>query len=325
MSKKFLFFLIMILLVFAAVSSYANDQNGDSNDKGKPQAKEPVYPPYTGPKKRIAVTKFDNKVQGSYGNWNIGDGMSEMLTTELIKTGRFVVIERQALQDVVDEQKLGQSGLVQKETAAKIGQLLGAQIVIRGVVSEFEQTESGGGKGISLFGVSLASKQSNAHVAVDIRMIDTVTGQVLYSHNAAGKAESSGVSVGVAVQGMSFGADDFKKTPIGQATRQAIHDAVKFIMDTMEKVPFSAKVIKFDGSKAYINAGASMNIKPGIKFNAYSVGEEIVDPDTGLKLGSEEKLVGVIEVREVQDKFSTGVAAPGCGKLKKGDVLRLQE
>ena len=322
MSKKFLLCFIMTVLVFGSVYSYADDQDG--NDKGKAQAKEPVYQAYTGPKKRIAVTKFDNKVQGSYGNWNIGDGMSEMLTTELIKTGRFVVVERQALQDVVDEQKLGQSGLVQKETAAKIGQILGAQIVIRGVVSEFEQTESGGGKGISLFGVSLASKQSNAHVAVDIRMIDTATGQVLYSHNAAGKAESSGVSFGIAVQGVGFGSDDFKKTPIGQATRQAIHDAVKFIMDTMENVPFSAKVIKFDGTKAYINAGSTMNIKPGLKFNAYSVGEEIVDPDTGLKLGSEEKLVGVIEVREVQDKFSIGAAAPGCGKLKKGDVLRLQ-
>lgn len=325
MGKRFLMFLIMALLVFGSVSSYADEQAGGANDKGKSQDKAaPVYPPYTGPKKRIAVTKFDNKAQGSYGNWNIGEGMAEMLTTELIKTGRFVVIERRALQDVVDEQKLGQSGLVQKETASKIGQILGAQMVVSGVVSEFEQTESGGGKGVSLFGLSIGSKSSNAHVAVDVRMIDTVTGQVIYSHNAAGKAESSGFSVGVDIGGVGFASDDFKKTPIGQATRQAIQDAVKFIIDAMEKVPFSAKVVKFDGSKAYINAGSAMNIRLGLKFNAFSVGEEIVDPDTGLKLGAEEKFVGAVEVREVQDKFSIGFALPGCGSLKRGDVLKLQ-
>jgi len=325
MCKRFLIFLLTALLVLGSMSSYANAQSGEENDTiSSPEKAEPAYPSYTGPKKRIAVTKFDNKTQGVWGNWNIGEGMAEMLTTELMKTGRFVVIERQALQDVVDEQKLGQSGLVQKETASKIGQILGAQIVIRGIVSEFEQNESGGGKGISLFGVSVGSKSSNAHVAVDIRLIDTTTGQILYSHNAAGKAESSGLSIGVDVQGVGFASDDFKKTPIGQATRQAIHNAVKFIVDTMEKVPFSAKVIKSDAGKVYINAGSTMNINPGLKFNAFSVGEEIVDPDTGLKLGSEEKLIGVIEVRDVKDKFSIGFPLPGCGQLKRGDVLRLQ-
>jgi len=321
MGKRFLIFLITALLILGSMA-FANAQAGD--EEGKPASVEPVYPPYTGHKKRIAVTKFDNKVQGSHGNWNIGEGMAEMLTTELIKTGRFVVIERQALQDVVDEQKLGQSGLVQKETASKIGQILGAQIVIRGVVSEFEQSESGGGKGVNLFGVSLGSKSSNAHVAVDIRMIDTVTGQILYSHNSAGKAESSGFSIGVDLGGVGFASDDFKKTPIGQATRQAIQDAVKFIIDTMEKVPFSAKVVKSDRSKIYINAGSAMNIKPGSRFNAYAVGEEIVDPDTGLKLGAEEKFVGSLEIRDVQDKFSIGVPLPGCGNLKRGDILKLQ-
>lgn len=283
-----------------------------------------INAPYTGPKKRIAVTKFENKVKGTYGSWNIGEGMAEQLTTALIKTGRFVVVERQALQDVLGEQELGQTGIIKKETAAKVGQVLGAQIIVRGVVSEFEQEESGGGGGIGFRGFSIGGKSSNAHVGIDIRLIDASSGQVLTSHNSAGKAESSGVAFGVSRGFFDFGADSFKNAPIGQATRQAIEDAVSFIVNTMETVPFTAKVIKIDGKKIYINIGSNMNIRSGTKMYAYALGEDLVDPDTGLKLGADEKLLGTVEVRDVQEKFSIGYMSSGNGTLKRGDVLKLQ-
>jgi curli biogenesis system outer membrane secretion channel CsgG len=285
---------------------------------------EPVYQPYYGPKKRIAVTKFENKVTGIYGNWRLGEGFAEMLTTELMNTGRFIVVERQALQDVVGEQELGQTGLVKQESAAKVGELLGAQVIVRGVVSEFSLAESGGGGGIGIAGFRLGGKSSNAHVGVDIRLIDTTSGQVLYSHNAAGHAESSSVGVGVSRGIVDFGAEGFKKTPLGQATREAISDCMNFIISKMESMPFSAKVIKVTGDNIYINAGSNLNIRPGMTFRAYSVGEAIVDPDTNLVLGQDEKMVGVVEVKNAQDKFSIGYPKSGCGSLKKGDVLKLE-
>lgn len=330
MDKKYVLLLIGIISIFSAGFSYAGDSTRGGNillaqTEQEGQAPQPatVYAPYTGPKKRIAVTSFENKVTGVYGNWKLGDSFSEMLTTELVKSGRFVVIERQALKDVLGEQELGQSGAVKKETAAKVGQVLGAQIIVRGVVSEFQLNESGGGGGIGFGGFRIGKKSSNAHVAVDIRLVDTETGQVLQSHNAVGKAESSGMSVGLSKGNMDFAAESFQSTPLGQATRQAIQDAVSFIIANMEAVPFTAKVVKVDGNKVYINAGASMNISTGLKFYAYSVGESIVDPDTGLKLGADEKLIGSVEVREVQDKYSIGYLSSGKG-LKRGDVLKLQ-
>ncbi len=333
MRRKPLLLLVCIMFAFSVTVASAFDQVSGVN-AGSPEvmmlaqanpsdSPEQPWPAYTGPKKRIAVTKFENKVTGVYGNWKLGDGFSEMLTTELMKTGQFVVVERQALQDVLGEQELGQSGVVRKETAAKVGQVLGAQIIIRGVVSEFTLNESGGGAGIGIAGFRVGGRSSNAHVAVDIRLVDTTTGQVLQSHSAVGKAESSGVSVGVSRGDVDFGADTFKSTPLGQATRQAIRDAVQFIILNMERMPFSAKVIKIEGNKVYINAGSQMNIRNGFKFYAYSVGEDIVDPDTGLKLGADEKLAGTVEVRDVQDKYSVGFLTSGSG-LKRGDILKLK-
>lgn len=332
MLKKYIYILIILLLAFTVKAAYAYDPvtgEGDERqsstvEKKSVQAVEPVYQPYYGPKKRIAVTKFENKVMGVYGNWRLGEGFAEMLTTELMKTGMFIVIERQALKDVLGEQELGQTGLVKQESAAKVGELLGAQVIVRGVVSEFSLAESGGGGGIGIAGFRLGAKSSNAHVGVDIRLIDTTTGQVLYSHNAAGHAESSGVGVGVSRGVVDFGAEGFRKTPLGQATREAISDCVNFIISKMERMPFSAKVIKVTGDNIYINAGTNLNIKTGMVFKAYSVGEAIIDPDSNLMLGQEEKMVGVIEVKTVQDKFSIGYPKSGCGSLKKGDVLKLE-
>jgi hypothetical protein len=92
----------------------------------------------------------------------------------------------------------------------------------------------------------------------------------------------------------------------------------------MESVPFSAKVIKVTGDSIYINAGTNINIKQGMTFKAYSIGETIVDPDTQLVLGHEEKMIGVVEVKNVQDKFSIGYPKSGCRSIKKGDVLKLE-
>ncbi|MEF9476075.1 MAG: hypothetical protein L0958_05235 [Candidatus Mariimomonas ferrooxydans] len=302
MFKRVLFFLVIVLFVFSFTSSYA----------------------YHGPKKRIAVTKFESKVQGVYASRLLGEGFAEMLTTELMKTERFIVVERQALGDIVGEQELGLSGLVRQETAAKTGQVLGAQIIVRGVVSEFTMRKSGGGGGIGIKGFSLGLKGSNAHVAVDIRLIDASTGQVLDSHNAAGTASSTSLGVGVLSGDVDFNAAGFKKTPLGQATRQAIHDAVNFIVAKMESVPFSAKVMKISGQKVYINAGSTMNIRPGDIFYAYSKGEEFIDPDTGLNLGSEETLTGTVEVMDVKDKYSIGQLKSSSGTLKRGDILKFQ-
>lgn len=331
MKKTSLTLVWLLLIACLSMPVYAYDpisgeqpDRGDSRPAKKSAPAEEVYAPYTGPKKRVAVTRFDNKVQGTYGSWNIGDGMAEQLTTALIKTGRFVVVERQALKDVLGEQELGQTGVIKKETAAKVGQVLGAQIIVRGVVSEFEQAESGGGGGIGIGGFRIGGKSSNAHVGIDIRLIDATSGQVLTSHNAVGKVESSGIAVGVSRGIVDFGADSFKNAPIGQATRQAIEDAVKFIVDTMETVPFTAKVIKIEGKKIYVNIGSNMNVRSGTKMYAYSLGEDLVDPDTGLRLGADEKLLGTVEVRDVQSKFSIGYMVSGNGSLKRGDILKLQ-
>jgi len=276
-------------------------------------------------KTRIAVTAFENKVKTPLpdSSWKIGEGLAEMLTTELVKTGQFIVVERQGLSDVVGEQALGQSGLVRGETAARPGQMLGAQIVVRGAVTEFTEQASGGGGGVQARNVQIGGGVQNAHVAIDLRLIDTSSGQVLASHNVSRAVPSAGGGFGARSGSVAFGGDVFFQTPLGQATRAAMQDAVQFVRTTSVRTGApSFSIVKVDGPVAYINAGANANVRVGQVFQVYARGEELVDPDTGLKLGSSERVVGSIQVTEVQDQFSVAAIQGATGAMKRGDRVR---
>ena len=65
---------------------------------------------YKGPKKRIAVIDFEDKSQYQHGGWrDVGGGMTEMLITALVKTKRFIVVEREQIHMVMTEQASGTS------------------------------------------------------------------------------------------------------------------------------------------------------------------------------------------------------------------------
>jgi curli biogenesis system outer membrane secretion channel CsgG len=279
-------------------------------------------------KTRVAVTAFENKVKTPLpdASWRIGEGLAEMLTTELVRTGRFIVVERQAIGDVVGEQALGQSGLVRRETAAQSGQILGAQIVVRGAVTEFADSVSGGGAGVQGRNFAVQGRADNAHVAIDLRLIDTATGQVLASHNVSKLASGAGAAFGVRDRRVAFGGDAFFQTPIGQATRAAMQEAVSFIVSRSPSAApaTSFSIVKVEGGTVYINAGANADVRVGDVFQVYSRGEDLVDPNTGLKLGSSERLVGSIQVSDVQDQFSIGTIRGGPGAMQRGDRVKFR-
>jgi curli biogenesis system outer membrane secretion channel CsgG len=275
-----------------------------------------------GPKKTIAVMEFENKA-GADSQWQLGTGMAEMLTTALVNTGRFIVVERQAVTDVLKEQDFGASGRTTEVGAAKIGKILNSQILVRGAITEFSNQTSGGDSGIGYMGVSLGMSSSKAHVAVNIRIFDSVTGEVLDSMRCAGTAKSSGASVGYSGI-VNVGGSGFAKTPLGKATQQAIDEAVAFITAKMNNVPWSGKVVSVKGDIVFINAGQNSNVNPGDEFTVYKKGEDMLDPDTGASLGCEIKKAGRIQITSVEEKFSKAKAAAGsAASFATGDIIKL--
>lgn len=271
-------------------------------------------------KKLIAVSNFENKT--SYkGQVSLDDGMADQLTDALIQSGQFIVLERQTLSDVMGEQDLAASGRAAKSTTAKTGAITSAQILVKGTITEFEEQSAGSGMGIGIKEFGLGTKRSEAHVGIIIRLIDTTTGQVLDSKRVEGKAEAGGLSWGAKVGGVVFGTEGFSKTPLGKAVQIAIDNAVAYIAEKMKFTPFQGRVVTVKEGVIYISAGANTGVNVGDTFAVYSKGEELIDPETGEILGSEEERIGSVKVIEVKEKFSKVVALDGKG-FKSGDIIR---
>ena len=127
---------------------------------------QPSRPTYYGPKKRIAVLDFE--VQAREAPTEVGHGLSEMFITALTETGRFIVLERAAREAIFNELAFNASGAVKPGTEAEVGEMLGAQTLVKGVITEFqeEETKVGGGgltakiPGVGNLGIGMVSSEN---------------------------------------------------------------------------------------------------------------------------------------------------------------------
>lgn len=84
---------------------------------------------------KVAVLDFpglDGKV-APFGRY-----LAEELTTRLVRAGRFQVVERRLLNQLLAEQKLDASGLVDEATASRLGRVLGAGAIMTGTVADLD-------------------------------------------------------------------------------------------------------------------------------------------------------------------------------------------
>jgi TolB-like protein len=88
---------------------------------------------------RLAVVDFDLRGQ-KLDLPDLDKIIPEWLTTFLVQTRTFDVIERQKLEKLLQEQSLGQSGIVDEQSAARVGEILGVNILITGTLIGFENT-----------------------------------------------------------------------------------------------------------------------------------------------------------------------------------------
>ncbi len=279
-----------------------------------------------GLKKVVAVMPFENKAAKSQwtasdGDFDLGTGMADQLTDSLIQSGQFVVLERQNLADVVGEQDMAASGRFQKSRSARTGKLTSAQVLIKGVISEFEVTAKGGHSGISIGGIRLGSNKQVVHIGLIIRLIDSTTGEVLDSQRVEGSAKGGGLDVGLNIGAVGFGTDAYKNTPIGKAIQMAIDDAVEYIAERLRNEPYQGRVIKVSGDTVYLSAGRKAGVSSGDVFSVHSVGEELVDPETGEILGRDLEYLGKAKVYKVYEKFSKARMQAPKG-VKAGDIIR---
>ena len=214
--------LSLIALVAVVINLVACSSATVVSSDGGPSITQAQEEPYNGPKQRIAVTAFENKA--SHGSGAIGRGLSEMLSDSLFNTNRFIVLERERIGDVMQEQDLADTGRFREETVAPKGELEGAQLIIRGSVTQFEPNCRGG----SL--LLLGAKE--ACVAINLRIIDVRTGRIVNSTTVEGTSGTASIGLIFTRSPLPIGLGGWSKTPMESAMRRCIETAVQHIINT---------------------------------------------------------------------------------------------
>lgn len=160
-------------------------------------------------RKWIAIADFEDK--SNYGRGRLGTQMSDVLQKELFASQQFRIFERQQLKHVLDEQKLGGTGLIDPETAVKVGKLKGIQYVVYGAVTNFGLQQSRDGFIVG------STKRWEAKCEVDVKLINVESGEIIWMDSGRGSALSSSTQVMGA--GTSAGMDE---TLSGDCLRAAI-------------------------------------------------------------------------------------------------------
>ena len=286
---------------------------------------------FAGKKTRAGVLEVDNnssastyRVTDSSGNtyeseWNVGggtvpvNGIEAIVTDTMNRTGRFRLVERAALGDVLGEQDLATAGRVAKPSAAATGQVLGAEILVQVVITDYEENTSGssGGAGGLLRKVPLVGgvgiKSGKGRVGLNFRLIDATTSEVLYTKQVESIIKESGLTL----SGAGWTSDavlggfisSYAKTPIGQAVIAGINKGVYELVKEIGARPAEGSVIKAEGDRVWLNIGDD-GVNMGDRLTVMSKGEELIDPETGISLGSSDSKLGDVEVIQVAEKFS---------------------
>ncbi len=152
--------------------------------------------------------------------------LAAVLANELQGTGELQVVERSNVKAVLSEQEMAELGIVRRDgNAARRGQMTGARYIVLGTVTSYETNtaEKSAGSNFGLLGFKKdnAQLETQDYVAIDIRVVDSTTGEVVGSRTVEGRAAGT----------LNFGSSssEAQRTPAAKAIRAAIGEASDYV------------------------------------------------------------------------------------------------
>ena len=171
---------------------------------------------------RLGVLRFTNQTAAGWWSGSVASDLQDMLASELVSTKAFSVLERKEIDAVLGEQDLSASGRVSNKTKVQMKKLKGAQYLVAATVSAYEENTSGKKGGVRFKGLSLGGGKDKAYIAVDLKVIDTETGEITDARTIEASAKGSALGAGLSLRNFSVGGESYKKTPTGKAIRACI-------------------------------------------------------------------------------------------------------
>lgn len=229
-------------------------------------------------KRKVAIGRFSNETQYAKGmfydreNDPMRKQASDILSTKLASTGKFILLEREDLDILVQE-------------AGTEMNKIGADYIILGSITEFGRKTEGNQKVFS------STKTQTVEAGVSIRLVEVSTGLILYSDEAKGSAEIS------TKQTLGFGTSaGYDATLSDKAISAAISQLTDNIISKCLDKPWRSYILSVEDGSYIISGGASQGLAAGDTFNVYKKGKSVNNPQTGMNVELPGKKVGSVTV-----------------------------
>ena len=260
---------------------------------------------------RLGVMSFANRSNG-LSNVQV-DGIMDVFVRVLANSDSVAVIERDRLGAIAREHNLSMSGVVDPNMAVSVGRLAGCEYVLLGAVTRFNKSTKASG-----FGGLFAQVNTDVEVTIDVRVLDTKTGEVVLSVSETGRAskKASAVSSGGVKQ-----AEDSS----GGLEDEAIQDAVTKLGQRVLEATVGEymQVLSGGGSEITLSVGAVAGAHNGSMYRVYAEGSEVLDM-RGRVIGRKTKTIAIVQVTEVQNEFSMARVIKNGGNpslIRRGDKI----
>ncbi len=296
--SKYALFLLLILSGCAIQTPPIDQKEGPQSIKAQKEAQQTIKdqaPSVPTLKRKIGLGRVTNETM--YGrsllrdqyNDPLGKQVTDMMSKVLTESGAYLVFERPDIARVQNDVVMSGGKL----------NLIGVDTLIVGSLTEF------GRKTVGESGFVSQSKRQVAFAKVDIRLVDTKTGQVYFATSGAGEASTETAST------FGFGSKaDYDGTLGDAAIRQAVTDAVAKISAVVDKQPWTTYILKADGNRLFIGGGKSQGIKEGMVFSVQTAGEKVKSPQTGADITLPGQAIASIRI----------ISLFGEGELNEGSV-----
>lgn len=180
-------------------------------------------------KPAVAVYNIGDKTgqRKQTGSSVVTQGATDMLITAMMRSRQFKVLDRSNLGNFMNEQQLQSKDRLKSGEGPEIGQMTGPDYVIKGAVTEYQVDKETGGLGISIAGQGGSTERAIASTAIDIRVVDTTTGEVVWARSL--KDEIKGKKVGV--ESFSFMGNNIVEFETGKGKQEVINLVVRSLLE----------------------------------------------------------------------------------------------
>ena len=197
----------------------------------------------------------------------------DMLTTALVKTNKFNVIERDRMAEILQEQGLSLEGIAGGGFEGAGLNLQGVDYVLTGAITEY-----GVASKVSTFG-GFAGGSDTARMAVDVRVLEVATGSIGYADTVAAEASMGGA---FQIEGVASTGGTDSGAAMGEVMRLSAQNVTNAVVTNI----YPIKVVRVQANgEVMLNYGEAL-FAGGEVLDVFTQGEAFIDPDTGEELGT---------------------------------------